>query len=159
MSDSTREITNKQLLNLKLKITHLNMSSSSTCTVDITTIQHEELGEISTESIGNGVFGSCFPKKFIRLGITVVEKQLTDSTADMLYKEAISLPKLSHICIPLLLGVQLDKKPISLIMQFIGENSQSITVFKLLFVSLDQHQASECQPKHGSAYVMTSLML
>jgi hypothetical protein len=128
--------------------------------VGITTIQHEELEEISNESIGNGVFGNCFPKKFIRLGITVVEKQLTDSTADMLYKEAIFLPKLSHICIPLLLGVQLDKKPISLIMQFIGENSQSITVFKLLFDSLYQHQASlqKCQPKHGSAYVMTSLM-
>ena len=86
-------------------------------------------------------------KKFIRLGITVVEKQLTDSTADMLYKEAIFLPKLSHICIPLLLGVQLDKKPISLIMQFIGENSQSITVFKLLFDSLYQHQASEMSTK------------
>jgi hypothetical protein len=60
-------------------------------------------------AIGNGVFGNCFLKKFIRLGITVVEKQLTDSTADMLYKEEICLPKLSHICIPLLLGVQLDK--------------------------------------------------
>ncbi|CAB4007599.1 Hypothetical predicted protein [Paramuricea clavata] len=80
------------------------MSSSSTCTVGITTIQHEELEEISNESIGNGVFGNCFHKKFIRLGITVVEKQLTDSTADMLYKEAIFLPKLSHVCIPLLLG-------------------------------------------------------
>jgi hypothetical protein len=100
--------------------------------VGITTIQHEELEEISNESIGNGVFGNCFPKKIIRLGITVVEKQLTDSTA-MLYKEAIFLPKLSHICIPLLLGVQLEKKPIFLIMQFIGENSQSITVFKFLF--------------------------
>jgi nucleoside recognition membrane protein YjiH len=29
--------------------------------------------------------------------------------------------------------VQLEKKPIFLIMQFIGENSQSITVFKFLF--------------------------
>jgi hypothetical protein len=126
----------------------------------ITTIQHEELEEISNESIGNGVFGNCFPKKFIRLGITVVEKQLTDSTANMLYKEAIFLPELSHICIPLLLGVQLDKKAISLIMQFIGENSQSITVFKLLFDSLYQHQASEMSTKTWLCiqYVMTSLM-
>jgi hypothetical protein len=126
--------------------------------VGITTIQHEELEEISNESIGNGVFGNCFPKKFIRLGITVVEKQLTDSTADMLYKEAIFFPKLSHICIPLLLGVQLDKKPISLIMQFIGENSQSITVFKLLLTHCTNIKLQKCQPKHGSAYVMTSLM-
>jgi hypothetical protein len=36
------------------------MSSSSTCTVGITTIQHEELEEISNESIGNGVFGNCY---------------------------------------------------------------------------------------------------
>jgi serine/threonine protein kinase len=92
-------------------------------------------------------FGNCFHKKIIRLGITVVEKHLTDSTADMLYNEALFLPKLSHICIPLLLGVQLDKKPISLIMQFIGENSQSITVFELLFDPQYQHQASEMPTK------------
>ena len=33
------------------------MSSSSACTVGITTIQHEELEEISYDSIGNGVLG------------------------------------------------------------------------------------------------------
>ena len=61
------------------------MSSKSTVGVNI--IRHEELEEleISSESIGNGVYGKCFFKRFNRLQITVVEKQLIDSTVDMLY--------------------------------------------------------------------------
>ena len=109
-------------------------------------IQHEEFEEISDESIGNGVYGNCFLRRFNRLQILVVEKQLIDSTVDMLYKEAMFMQKFSHRCIPLLLGVQLEKKPISLVMQFIGENSKSITVFKLLFDPLYQ-QASKMSTK------------
>jgi serine/threonine protein kinase len=57
------------------------------------------------------------------------------------------MQKFSHRCIPLLLGVQLEKKPISLIMQFIGENSKSITIFNLLFDPLYQQQASKMSTK------------
>ncbi|CAB3980662.1 serine threonine- kinase HT1-like [Paramuricea clavata] len=78
---------------------------------------------------------------------TVVEKQFIDSTVDMLYKEAMFMQKCSHRCIPLLPGVQLEKKPISLIIQFIGENSKSITIFKLLFDPLYQQQASNMSTK------------
>ena len=53
------------------------------------------------------------------------------------------MQQLSHRCIPLLLGIQLEKKPVSLIMEFIGENSKSITVFKLLFDPHCEHLASE----------------
>ena len=123
------------------------MSSKSMVGVNI--IRHEELEEleISSESIGNGVYGNCFLKRFNRLQITVVEKQLIDSTVDMLYKEAMFMQKFSHRCIPLLLGVQLEKKPISLIIQFIGENSKSITIFKLLFDPLYQQQVSKMSTK------------
>jgi hypothetical protein len=57
--------------------------------VGVNIIRHEELEEleISSESIGNGVYGNCFLKRFNRLQITVVEKQLIDSTVDMLYKK------------------------------------------------------------------------
>ena len=103
--------------------------------------------EINAHSIGNGVFGNCFLKKFKRLGINVVEKQLIDNSIDMLYKEALSMQKFSHRCIPLLLGVQLEKKPMSLVMQFIGENNKSTTVFKLLFDSQYEHQALEMSTK------------
>jgi serine/threonine protein kinase len=112
---------------------------------NINIIRQDELEEIDAGSIGNGVFGNCFLRKFKRLGINIVEKQLidTDNNVDMLYKEASFMQKFSHICIPLLLGIQLEKKPVSLIMEFIGENSKSITVFKLLFDPHYEHQASE----------------
>ena len=110
-------------------------------------IRPDELEEINASSIGNGVYGDCFLRKFKRLGIQIVEKQLIDNNIDMLYREALSMQKFSHRCIPLLLGVQLEKKPISLIMEFIGENNKSITVFKLLYDPQHKHQASEMSEK------------
>ena len=120
---------------------------SSKTMVGVNIIHHEELEELSSEPIGNGVYGNCFLRTFKRLKIPVVEKQLIDSTLDLLYKEAMFMQKLSHRCIPLLLGVQLERKPISLIMQFIGENRKSITIFKLLFDPLYQHQTSKMSTK------------
>ena len=78
---------------------------SSKTMVGVNIICHEELEEISSEPIGNGAYGNCFLRTFKRLQIPVVEKQLIDSTVDLLYKEAIFMQKLSHRCIPLLLGV------------------------------------------------------
>ena len=118
------------------------MSTSS-----LNIIRPDELKEIHADSIGNGVYGNCFLKEFKRFGITVVEKQLIDNNTDMLYKEALSMQKFSHRCIPMLLGVQLEKKPVSLVMQFIGQNNKSITVFKLLFDPQYEHQALEMSTK------------
>ena len=114
---------------------------------NINIIRHDELEEIDTNLIGNDVFGNCFLRKFKRLGINVVEKQLVDNSISLLYKEASFMQKLSHRCIPLLFGIQLEKKPVSLIMQFIGENSKSTTVFKLLYDPHYQHQAAELSTK------------
>ena len=75
------------------KVTHLNMSSKTMVGVNI--IRHEELEEISSEPIGNDVYGNCFLRTFKRLQIPVVEKQLIDSTVDLLYKEAIFMQQLS----------------------------------------------------------------
>ena len=60
-------------------------------------------------------------------------KQLVENNINVLYKEALFTQTFSHRCIPLLLGIQLERKSVSLVMQFIGENSTSITVLKLLF--------------------------
>ena len=43
---------------------------------------------------------------------------------------------LTHASIPYLLGVQIEEKPFSLVMQFLGEEKESVTVHKLL------HQAT-----------------
>ena len=118
------------------------MSTSS-----LNIIRPDELKEIPADSIGKGVYGNCFLKELKRFGITVVEKQLIDNNTDMLYKEALSMQKFSHRCIPMLLGVQLEKKPVSLVMQFIGQNNKSITVFKLLFDPQYGHQALEMSTK------------
>ena len=120
----------------------MNMSTSS-----LNIIRPDELKEIHSDSIGKGVYGNCFLRKFKRLGITVVEKQLTDNNTRMLYQEALSMQKFSHRCIPMLLGIQLEKKPVSLVMQFIGQNNKSITVFKLLFDPQYEHQALDMSTK------------
>ena len=89
----------------------------------------------------------AFLRRFKRLGINVVEKQLVDNSINLLYKEASFMQKFSHRHIPLLFSIQLEKKPVSLIMQFIGENSKSTTVFKLLYDPHYQHQAAELSIK------------
>ncbi len=60
-------------------------------TGSLNVIRPDELEEINAHSIGNGVFANCFLKKFKRLGINVVEKQLIDNNIAMLYKEALSM--------------------------------------------------------------------
>lgn len=99
----------------------------------INIISHDELEDTPTKSVGSGTFGNCYLKKFTRFGIKVVEKQLMDGSIDMVYREANYMQTFSHRCIPHLLGIQVEKKPLSLIMEFVGENDQSITVHKLLF--------------------------
>ena len=45
-------------------------------------IRPDELEEINASSIGNRVYGDCFLRKFKRLGIQIVEKQLIDNNID-----------------------------------------------------------------------------
>jgi len=47
-------------------------------------------------------------------------------------KEAQIMELLSHAHIPTVLGVQLEQKPFSIVMEFIGEQHSSFTVHKLL---------------------------
>ena len=101
----------------------------------INIISQDELQIANTDSIGGGVFGNCYLKKFTRLSKNVVEKQLIDGNIDVLYKEAQYMQMFSHRCIPHLFGIQVEKNPLSLVMEFVGENSQSMTVHKLLFDS------------------------
>ena len=85
--------------------------------------------------LGEGSYGKCFLKKFKRLGIDVVEKQLSGSTCsneEDALKEAQIMQVLMHPNIPTVLGVQLEKKPYSIVMEFIGECKCSVTVHKLL---------------------------
>ena len=53
-------------------------------------------------------------------------------------KEAQIMQALSHKNIPTILGVQIQKSPMSLVIEFIGEHDTSITLSKLL--SCDNYQ-------------------
>ena len=103
----------------------------------VTIIKADELETIDSKGIGSGVFSDCFIRKFKRLGINVVEKQIPDADIDMLYREARYLQLFSHSCIPHLFGVKIDEIPLAIIIEFIGEGIESLTVHKLLF-SLDK---------------------
>lgn len=86
-------------------------------------------------NIGSGTFGECILKRYKRFGIVVLEKQLVQSDIKAVISEAQCMNILTHKSIPHLLGVQIEHKPYSLVMEFIGDNMESITVHKLLFQS------------------------
>ena len=67
----------------------------------------------------------------------MVEKQsLNHNTREML-KEAQIMQALTHKNIPAIIGVQLKKEPISLIIEFKGECDTSVTISKLLSCDCD----------------------
>ncbi|XP_029180751.2 dual specificity testis-specific protein kinase 2-like [Acropora millepora] len=80
------------------------------------------------------------PKKIVntRLNIKVVEKQSLLYDTKEILKEAQIMQALSHKNIPTILGVQIQKSPMSLVIEFIGEHDTSITLSKLL--SCDNYQ-------------------
>lgn len=84
-------------------------------------------------SLGEGSYGKCFLKRYNRLGIDVVEKQFSDtSSINDIIKETQMMQILVHPNIPTVLGMQLEKKPFSIVMEFIGTASSSVTVHQLL---------------------------
>lgn len=88
--------------------------------------------------LGEGSYGRCLLRHCKRLNIKVVEKQsLLHDTKEIL-KEAQIMQALSHKNIPTILGVQIQKSPMSLVIEFIGEHDTSITLSKLL--SCDDYQ-------------------
>ena len=89
--------------------------------------------------VGSGTYGDCILKKFERFGIIVLEKKVPTSDLTAVMNEAQCMNALTHPSIPHLLGVQIDKKPYSLIMQFLGEGMESVTVHKLLHEDMGKH--------------------
>ena len=100
----------------------------------MTKISPEELQEIQADGsvVGAGTYGQCVVKVFTRLGIQVIEKQLHEGSLDEIYREAHYIQLFAHQCVPHLLGIQVEKKPFSIVMQFLGENLESMTIHKLL---------------------------
>ena len=82
--------------------------------------------------LGEGSFGQCFIRNYARLNIPVVEKQMSRSSVGDIIKEAQIMQLLSHPNIPTILGVQCEKPPFSIVMQFIGDDHSSCTVHDLL---------------------------
>ena len=90
-------------------------------------------------SIGSGTFGTCYLGKY--RGIRVVIKEYKERTTkhkdslSLLQKEARHeanvLMKLGdHPGIPLLFGVCLKEKPISIVIKFHGDGKESVTLYK-----------------------------
>ena len=86
----------------------------------------------SVPPVGSGTYGDCVLRTFQRFGIAVIEK-LPSSNLKAVMHEAHCMNALTHPSIPHLLGVQIETKPFSLIMQLLGEGEESATVHKLLY--------------------------
>lgn len=93
----------------------------------------------AARSIGSGTFGTCYPGKY--RGIDVVIKQYKERSCrggerlSFLQKEAkheadVLLRLGDHPGIPLLFGVCLKEKPVSIVMKFHGDGKDSLTVYK-----------------------------
>ncbi|CAB4035864.1 serine threonine- kinase, partial [Paramuricea clavata] len=89
--------------------------------------------------VGSGTYGDCILKKFTRFGITILEKKVPTSDLTAVMNEAQCMNTLTHPAIPHLLGVQIDGKPYSLVMQFLGVGMESVTVHKLLHQDMAKH--------------------
>ena len=63
----------------------------------------------------------------------MVEKQCLIQNTKEMVKEAQIMQALTHKNIPAIIGIQLEREPISLVMEFKGEENTSITVSKLLY--------------------------
>ena len=90
-------------------------------------------------SIGSGTFGTCYLGKY--RGIRVVIKEYKERTTkhknslSLLQKEARHeanvLMKLGdHPGVPLLFGVCLNEKPVSIVIKFHGNGKESVTLYK-----------------------------
>ena len=96
-----------------------------------------ELQDLQLESsmIGDGTYGEFHIRRYTRFKIPVVEKRLKESDLTELKKEAYYIQLFSHRCVPHLIGLQTQMKPYSLIMEFLGDKTISMTVHRLLFDS------------------------
>ena len=81
-------------------------------------INHTELLPTNGENIilGEGSYGRCLLRQYTRFDIKVVEKQSLMQDTTEIMKEAHIMQALAHKNIPTIIGVQLQKQPISLIM-------------------------------------------
>ena len=73
----------------------------------------------------------------------MVEKKLLESDLLSLHKEAYYMQLFSHRCVPHLIGIQTQTKPYSLIMEFVGHGTESMTLHRLLFDLVFDKQKSE----------------
>jgi serine/threonine protein kinase len=117
-----------------------NSSLSKTITASVKQISPSELSpvekNINSSPVGSGTYGECVVKQMRRFGIMVIEKKLPKSDLREVMNEAQCMNALTHASIPHLLGVQIEQKPFSLIMQYLGEGMESVTVHKLLHQTL-----------------------
>jgi hypothetical protein len=95
-----------------------------------------ENNNTATIPVASGTYGECVVKQMKRFGIMVIEKKLPKSDLRKVMNEAQCMNALTHASIPHLLGVQIEEKPFSLMMQYLGEGMESVTVHKLLHQTL-----------------------
>ena len=87
-------------------------------------------------SIGSGTFGDCYPGKYRGISVVIKEyKEKSDFSFSFLQREARHEAQVlqqlgDYPGIPLLFGVVLKKKPVSLVLKYHGDGGESLTVYK-----------------------------
>ena len=87
-------------------------------------------------SIGSGTFGDCYPGKYRGISVVIKKyKEKRDFSFSFLQREARHEAQVlqqlgDHPGIPLLFGVVLKKKLVSLVLKYHGDGGESLTVYK-----------------------------
>ena len=84
--------------------------------------------------VGEGSFGRCKLKIFVRSGSLVVVKEMKRDSYESLIREAKVMQSLTSPRFPFIIGVQIKEQPYSIIMQFIGrpEQRKSSTLYQVV---------------------------
>lgn len=137
-----RQISELQAKNKKLKDTfgkrHWADATQGTTNkrpkmLDVNLINKDDL-EGEEVLIGEGSFGRCKLKTFVRTGTLVVVKEMKHESYESVIREAKVMQSLSSSRFPFAFGVLAKEQPYSIIMQFIGcpEWKRSSTLYQVV---------------------------
>lgn len=130
-----KEIIRSLSCTLRAKRVKLDVSSRSVQFPVVNKISPSDLKVIGSERpLGEGTFGICRVKKFVRTGTLVAVKEMKYSCLSSVLREARVMQAVTHRSFPFIFGVQLQQNPYSIVMEFKGcrETFQSFPLCRVL---------------------------
>ena len=114
-------------------------------------IDPANITRVGSKSIGSGTFGTCFLAKYREITIVIKEyketanspghNQLLRLQREAAYEARVIQHLGDHPGIPLLFGVMLQQRPVSIVLKVHGQGDESLTVYKAATRSKIKHES------------------